>query len=108
MVPGFVQVGLIAVAFQLLIVGGFFGHLRRRRRITDPVARRRVVGIVAFGAVLTALGQLAALGALGSLWVSPALSFEQALLVQDSGLLAAFVGYLVVFAGFVVHGRAAR
>ncbi|MEF8807443.1 hypothetical protein [Natronomonas sp.] len=106
MVPGFVQLGLIALLFQLTIIGGFYGYLRYRHPVGDPSARWRVLKILAGGTCLLAIGQTAALGAVGSLRVTPLLSFEQALLVQDAGLVVTLVGYLVVFAGFVIHSRA--
>lgn len=106
MIPGFVQLGLLAVLFQLAVIGGFYGYVRYRNSISDVTTRRRVVKILAGGGCLLAVGQAAALGAIGSLRTSPWLSFEQALFVQDAGLLVTLVGYLVVFAGFVIHGRA--
>lgn len=106
MVPGFVQLGALAVLLQLVVVGVFYGYLRVRHPVADPAARRRVVGVLAGGSTLVALGQLAALGAIGSLQVRPLLSVRQALLVQDVGLLVALVGYLGLVAGVVMHGRA--
>lgn len=105
-IPGFVQLGALAVLFQLLVVVGFHGYLRYRHPIADPEVRRRVVRVLVGGGGLVAFGQLAALGAVGSLWVTSLLSLEQALVVQDAGLLITLVGYLGIFAGFVVHGRA--
>ncbi|QLD86902.1 hypothetical protein HWV23_14595 [Natronomonas halophila] len=106
MVPGFVQLGLIALLFQLTIIGGFYGYLRYRHPVADSSTRRRVMKVLAGGACLLAIGQAAALGALGSLMVTPLLSFEQALFIQDAGLFLTLVGYIVVFAGFVLHSRA--
>lgn len=106
MVPGFVQLGLLALVFQLLIIGGFYGYLRYRNPVADSKTRQRVRRVLAGGVCLLAVGQASALGAVGSLRVTPLLSFEQALLIQDAGLLITLVGYLVVFAGFVIHSRA--
>jgi hypothetical protein len=105
-VPGFVQLGLLALLFQLAVIGGFYGYLRHQHPIDDSTARRRVLKVLAGGTCLLAIGQAAALGSVGSLRVSPLLSFEQALLIQDAGLLLTLVGYIVVFAGFVIHSRA--
>jgi hypothetical protein len=105
-IPGFVQLGLLAVLFQLAVIGGFYGYVQYRRPVTDSEAWWRAVKTLAGGICLLAVGQAAALGALGSLRTSPFLSFEQALFIQDAGLLVTLVGYLVVFAGFVIHGRA--
>lgn len=108
MVPGFVLLGLLAVLFQVVVIAGLYGYLRYRHPVGRPETRTRVVRLLGGGAALAALGQVVALGAIGSLWVSPLLSFERALLVQDAGLAVALVGYLGVGAGFVVHGRAGR
>ncbi|WP_336135493.1 hypothetical protein [Natronomonas amylolytica] len=105
MVPGFVQLGLIALLFQLAVIGGFYGYLRYRHPVGDSMARRRVLKVLAGGVCLLAIGQAAAIGSVGSLWVSPLLSFEQALLIKDAGLLLTLVGYIVVFAGVVIHSR---
>lgn len=99
MVPGFVQLGALAVLAQLVVIGGFYGYLRLRHTVPS-VTRRRIAVTLVGGSALAALGQLAALGAIGSLQVSPALSFEQAMLVQDAGLALALLGYTGVFAGF--------
>lgn len=106
MIPGFVQLGLLALAFQLLIIGGFYGYLRYQSPVTDSNTQRRVRNVLVGGICLLAAGQAAALGAVGSLRVTPLLSFEQALFVQDAGLFITLVGYLAVFAGFVIHSRA--
>lgn len=105
MVPGFVQLGVIAVLFQLLGIGGFYGYLRYRHPVETTGTRRRVVRILGGGAALTALGQLVALSATGSLRVAPLLSLRQAMIVQDAGLLVAVVGYGGVVAGFVIQSR---
>lgn len=105
MVPGFVQLGVIAVLLQLLGIGGFYGYLRYRHPVTTAATRRRVVRILGGSAALTALGQLVALSAIGSLRVAPLLSLRQAMIVQDAGLLVAVVGYGGVVAGFVIQSR---
>lgn len=108
MVPGFVPLGPLAVPFQVLVIAGFYGYLRCRHPVGRPATPTRVVRLLAGGAALAALGQVVALGAIGSLRVSPLLSFERALLAGDAGLAVALVGYLGVGAGFVVPGRAVR
>jgi hypothetical protein len=106
MLPGFVHLGLLAVAAQVVLVGAVNTYLGYRRPVEDPVRRRRSAGLLFGGIGIAALGQLAALGAIGSLRVTPLLSFETALAVQDAGLLATGVGYVGVIGGLVVRARA--
>lgn len=106
MVPGFVQLGIGAVLVQLLVLGGLYGYLHHRHPVTDATARRRTATALVAGTTLAMLGQLATLGAMGVLHVSPLLSFEQALLVQELGLLCAVGGYVGVGAGLVLHSKA--
>lgn len=105
MVPGFVLLGAVAILFQVGVIAAFYGYLRSRHRPADTAERGRAEALFAGGIFLTALGQFAAIGAIGSLRVSPLLSFEQALLVQDAGLLLAGVGYVGVIAGAVLYPK---
>jgi hypothetical protein len=105
--PGFVRLGLLAVATQVVFVGGTHIYFGYRHPVDDAVSRRRSTGLLFGGVGVAALGQLAALGAIGSLRVTPLLSFETALALQDAGLLVTGVGYVGVLAGLVVRVRAA-
>lgn len=107
MVPGFVQLGAIAVAAQIVVIGALYGYLRSRQPLPDPEARRRTLGLVVAGIVLIAGGQLLALGSVGSLWLTDRLTFKQAVWLQDIGLVLSFVGYALVAGGLVWHGREA-
>ena len=106
MVPGVVRLGVLAVLFQLLVVAGFYGYLAWRNPVPDAGERTRAGRLVAGGAALVAVGQLAGLGAVGSLRTSPLLSFDRATSVANGGLVVALIGYVAVGAGFVVYGRA--
>jgi hypothetical protein len=99
--PGFVLLGGLAVATQLVVIAGVYGYLRYRR----PVPHQRTAALLLGGSLCVAFGQLAALGAVGSLRVSPFLSLHEAVLIQKVGLLVAGVGYVGVFAGFVTYSR---
>jgi len=105
--PGFVRLGLLAVAAQVVLAAAVHAYLGYRHPVTNPVSRRRATGLLVGGVVIAALGQLTALGAIGSLRVTPLLSFETALVVQDAGLLVAGIGYVAVVVGLVVRVRAA-
>ncbi|WP_248895900.1 hypothetical protein [Haloplanus halobius] len=105
--PGFVRLGALAVVLQLAVVGVVYAYLRHRHPVADPSVRRRRTRLVLVGSGLAALGQLAALGAVGILRLAPVLSLDAALAVQNVGVLAAALGYIGVIAGFVVHIRAA-
>lgn len=107
MVPGFVQLGSIAVAAQLLIIAAFYRYLRSRQPLSDPKARRRTVTIVVVGSMLIAGGQLLALGSMASLRVRDWLTLQQALWLQEIGIIVTFVGYVGVAAAFIWHGREA-
>lgn len=106
MVPGFVWFGALVVLLQLLVVGFTYGYVRHRSQVERPSTRRAGDRAVGGGTVLVAVGELAALGATGVVRVSALLSLGEAILVQNVGLVAALVGYLVVAGGFVVHWRA--
>lgn len=105
MIPGFVQLGVLATLFQVAIVVGFYGYLRWRS--SDPPAgtRSRVNRILGCGILLVVLGQFGALGAVGSLRIAPLLSLQQAFLVTDAGFVVMLLGYVVIVAGFVLYGR---
>ena len=104
--PGFVRLGLLAVAAQVAVVVAVHASLGSRLPGSDA-DRRRSARLLFGGIGVAALGQLAALGAIGSLRVTPLLSFETALLVQDVGLLVTGVGHAGVLVGLVVRVRAA-
>lgn len=105
MVPGFVQIGVLAITFQLLVIAGLYAYLRYRQPAGNSAAHQRSTRILWGGAAVAAFGQLVALGAVGSLQVISLLSLSHALAVQDAGLLVALVGYTSVFVGFVMYGR---
>lgn len=105
MVPGFVLLGSVAVMGQLLVIGGFYWYLQRRRPLTESAVRQRVCRLVLGGMALVGLGQFLALGSIGSLRMAAILTFRQALLLQEGGLVGALLGYLLVIAGFVIHAR---
>lgn len=106
MVPGFVLLGALAVLFQLLVVVGFYGLIRYRRPIADSASRRRAVRVVSGGVGLAVFGQLAALGAVGSLRVTAVFSLEQAITLMNVGVLVALIGYAGVCGGFAIRLRA--
>ena len=106
MVPGFVQLGVLAVLFQLLVIAGFYGYLKWRRSVPHSEAQRRAKRVLGIGVGLVALGQLAGLGALGSLRTAPLLSLQQATFVQNTGLIVTLIGYIGVVAGFILYSQA--
>jgi len=105
MIPGFVQLGVLAVLFQLAIIAGFYGYLRWRHPAPHPEVQTHANWTLGAGIVLTILGQFAGLAAVGSLRTVPLLSFQQAMFVQNAGLVVAIIGYLVIIAGFVLYSR---
>lgn len=107
MVPGFVQVGAIAVAAQIAVIAALSWYLRTRQPLPDAGARRRTLGVILVGSILVAGGQLLALGSTGSLWVADQLALQQAVWLQEVGFTAAFLGFVLVAAGLVWHGREA-
>jgi hypothetical protein len=107
-IPGFVVLGAVAVLFQLLVIGGFYGYLHYRRPVPDPATRKRAASILGIGAAVAAIGQLVGFGAIGYVRVAGGLTLGQAASIAETGVLVAGIGYLGVFAGFVVHSRAAE
>ncbi|WP_335999078.1 hypothetical protein [Halorientalis halophila] len=105
-VPGFVVLGLVAVGFQLLVVGGLYWYVNGQQSGADPALRRRAIRVLSVGTVLALGGQAVALAATGSPRVSPLLSLRDAIRVQNAGFLAGGLGYLGVFAGFFLLSRA--
>jgi hypothetical protein len=105
MVPGFVQVGVLAVLFQSLVIAGVYGYLKWRRSDPYSEAQTRAKRILCVGVGLAALGQLVGLGTVGSLRTAPLLSLQQAIFVQNAGLIVTLIGYVVVVAGFVLYSR---
>lgn len=105
MIPGFVQLGILAVLFQLLIIAGLYAYLRWRRSATHDETRTRPAWVIGSGAVLAGLGQLVGLGAIGSLRTSPALSLQEAVLIQNAALAVTLLGYVVAVVGFVLYSR---
>jgi hypothetical protein len=103
--PGFVRLGLVVVAAQVVLVGGCWAYLRWR---ADGGRDRRAAGLVGVGTLVAVGGQLLAFGALGSLWTGSALSLGTTLDVVNAGAVGALVGILLVLAGFglSLRGRA--
>ena len=105
MVPGFVQVGILAVLFQVFIITGFYGYLRWRYSIPYAELRHRTKWLLLIGLVLVTLGQLAALGAIGSLRVASIFSLRQAIRIQNAGFLVTFIGYGILVVGLALYPR---
>lgn len=114
MVAGFLSVGTALVLAQLAVVAGFYGYLRIRRPVADATTKRRTSVLVAGGAGVLAVAQLAAVVlygvAVGSVGLpfglGLPLSFDVLVLVPNGVALATLVGYLGVAAGLVVYSRA--
>ncbi|MFB6234088.1 MAG: hypothetical protein ABEH81_13555 [Halopenitus sp.] len=105
MVPGFVQLGVLAVLFQLLVLAGFYGYCRWQLSAARSETRTRTKRVLGGGVALAVGGQLLALGAVGSLRTHSLLSLDQAFLVQDVGLAAALLGYVLTGVGFALYCR---
>ncbi|MFC7138533.1 hypothetical protein ACFQMA_01630 [Halosimplex aquaticum] len=105
MIPGFVQLGILVIFFQVLGIAGFYAYLRWQRPAAGAGSVTRAEWILASGVGLLTLGQLAGLGAIGSLRTAPLLSLRQAMVVQNVSLLAALAGYGIVVVGFVLYSR---
>lgn len=106
MIPGFVQLGLLATLFQVTIVVGIYSYLKWRNPAPSAGTRTRVNRILGSGILLVVLGQFAALWAVGSLRIVPLFSLEQAFRVTDAGFVVMLIGYTVIVAGFILYGRA--
>lgn len=105
MIPGFVQLGIVAVSFQVVVIAGFYGYLRWRQPVPPTDARPRPPWLLLGGVVLLTIGQLAALGAIGSTRMASHLSLRQAIQLQNSGLLATVIGYGILVVGFIRYLR---
>lgn len=106
MIPGFVQLGALAVLLQMVVITAFYGYLRWQTPAPSAGTRTRVNRILASGVVLVGLGQLAALGAVGSLRTAPLLSLRQSAIITDAGFIGVLIGYVVTVAGFILYIRA--
>lgn len=105
MAPGVVQLGILAVLFQVIIIAGFYSYLRWRYPIPDAELRPRTKSLLLSGLVLVTFGQLAAFGAIGSLRVASVFSVRQAIRIQNAGFLVTFLGYGVLVVGFALYPR---
>lgn len=105
MIRGFVQLGILAVLFQVVVIAGFYGYCRWRQPVTHSDSRPRTKWLLIGGVVLLTVGQLAALGAIGSTRVASHLSLREAIRLQNAGLLGTVTGYSIVVVGFVRYLR---
>ena len=105
MIPGFVQLGIVAILFQGVVIAGFYGYLRWRHPVPDAESRGRAKRLLLGGLVLVIFGQFAAFGAIGSLRVTPLFSLRQAIRIQNTGLLVTLIGYGVLVVGFAPYLR---
>ncbi|MFD1512519.1 hypothetical protein [Halomarina rubra] len=105
--PGFFQLGVVVVVVQLLFIAAVYAYLRYRYPLSNPATRRRVTKTLAGGVGLATIGQLTALGAPTSVWVTN-LSFSNATVLSEAGVATALIGYGAVLASFAFHSRAAR
>jgi len=103
MVPGFVQLGVLAVSLQAATIAGLYASLRRRSDSSgDSLRPELALGV---GLTLAVVGQLAAIGAIGSLRTDPLLDLQGTILVQNVGFGAAIVGYVGVGIGVLLYSR---
>lgn len=105
MIPGFVQLGILAILFQIGVIGGFYGFLRWRQPVphTDPGPRTK--WLLIGGVILLAFGQLVALEAISYSRMASLLSLRQAIRLQNAGLLVTVIGYGIAVVGFVRYLR---
>lgn len=105
MIPRFIQFGILAILFQVVVISGFYGYLRWRQPVPDTDSRPRTKWLLIGGVVLLTFGQLAALAAIGSSRMASLVSLRQAIRLQNAGLLVTVIGYGILIVGFVPYLR---
>lgn len=105
MIPGFVQLGVLAILFQVLVIAVFYRYVTWRLSTPPAGIQSRAKLVIGSGVALVVLGQLAGFGAISSLWTTTILSVRRVIFVQNIGFIVTLMGYVVVVAGFVLYSR---